>query len=434
MIDRYSKDSKIAKIFTDKSKYEYWFKVEEALMVPLLNAKYLSVCDWHDFNDITAPLPCEMKEKEDLLKHDVAAFVECLSDKVKNENTSNFIHYGVTSSDVVDTAMSLQIIDSCHIIKSNLLCLSELLYREALRYKDSLMVGRTHGMHASVITFGLKLAKWCSEIREISADFGRSVESLSGTCNMSGPVGNFSILTPDQVLPACKGLDLRLDLSATQIVNRSKYASVFSNLTILITVIEKIAVNLRNMSRTEIAEVSESFGSNQKGSSAMPHKKNPIGLENISGLSRLVRSNFRSILDNIVVWDERDISHSSVERVVIPDTLILSDYIVRRFISILDSLYVDTDKMSRNIELTGGRVYSHLILSEAIKIGLDRKKSYRNLQKCAFEEGDFLDNVCNNEYFETAFSRELLDFIIKNNDIKFFETNNYLISKLLDIK
>jgi len=427
MIDRYSKDSKIKEIFSDESKYKYWLKIEKSLFKVLRNNGVITNDCYKALNEIDDLSLDKIIEKEKLVKHDVIAFIEYISEISNNECVSRFIHYGLTSSDVVDTALSLQIIDSSKILIDEFDKLRVSLMNFIYNTYDIKTVGRTHGQHASITSFGLKFSKMLKVLEVNFGNFINSVSSLKNCCNMSGPVGDFSSLHKSMSCEICDELSLKVDLSSTQIIDRSFYANVFTSLAIFISTIERISVNLRNLSRTEIGEVYEGFSHGQKGSSSMPHKKNPIGLENISGLSRIVRSNMMAFMENIILWDERDISHSSVERILVPDTFILSEYIIKRFSSIINSLVVNLDRISDNYKISRNSNFSDLILSSLVLAGMNRKQAYEEIQKCAFSSGDFINNVLSSSVFSEYITNDDVKRILDFNPNKYLKLINEIL-------
>ncbi|OGW72986.1 MAG: adenylosuccinate lyase, partial [Nitrospirae bacterium RIFCSPHIGHO2_02_FULL_40_19] len=287
-------------------------------------------------------------------------------------------------SDILDTGLALQLIDAANIILDDLKRLKDVLKDKAYQYKDTVMIGRSHGIHAEPITFGLKLALWYEDIKRNITRMERATDTIS--CGkLSGAVGTFANIDPFVEEYVCNKLGIRPDPVSTQIIQRDRHAEFMSALALIASTVEKHAVEIRHLQRTEVLEAEEPFTSSQKGSSAMPHKRNPVGCENITGLSRLIRSNCVAAMENIALWHERDISHSSVERVIMPDSTILADYILNRFINIMENLVVYPDNMIKNLNLTGGLIYSQRVLLELVNKGLDRDRAYRLVQRNAME-------------------------------------------------
>ncbi len=322
-----------------------------------------------------------VKEIEKVTHHETIALVEALSEKIGKE--ARYLHLGLTSSDILDTALALQLKESASLIIKDLEDLIKSLFKKARKYKDTVMVGRTHGIHAEPTTFGLKLLLWREECR-------RNLERMRGTKEMvsygkiSGPVGTYSNIDPRVEKIVLKRLGLKPAPISTQIIQRDRPAQYLSTLALIATSLEKFALVLRNLQRTEIGEVEEPFAPGQKGSSAMPHKRNPIICERICGLARVVRGNLLAGLENIPLWEERDISHSSAERIIIPDSSILVDYLLHKFREVVEGLKVYPEKMQENLEKTKGLIFSERILLELIRKGLSRKKAYSLVQRNAF--------------------------------------------------
>ncbi|MBU4128687.1 adenylosuccinate lyase [bacterium] len=322
-----------------------------------------------------------IKEIEKATRHETIALIEAISEKVGKE--ARFLHLGLTSSDILDTALALQLKESSCLIIKDLENLIKRLLKKASKYKDTIMVGRTHGIHAEPTTFGLKLLLWTEECR-------RNLERMKETKEMvsygkiSGPVGTYSNIDPRVEKIVLKRLNLKPAPISTQIIQRDRQAQYLATLALIATSLEKFALLLRNLQRTEIGEVEEPFAPRQKGSSAMPHKRNPIICERICGLARVVRGNLLAGLENIPLWEERDISHSSVERIIIPDSSILVDYMLHKFREIIEGLKVYSEKMRENLEKTKGLIFSEKVLLELMKKGLSRKKAYSLVQRNAF--------------------------------------------------
>ncbi len=322
-----------------------------------------------------------VKKIEKVTRHETMALIEAISEKVGKE--ARYLHLGLTSSDILDTALALQLKESSRLIIKDLEDLIKSLLKKARKYKDTVMVGRTHGIHAEPTTFGLKLLLWREECR-------RNLERMKETKEMvsygkiSGPVGTYSNIDPKVEKIVLKRVGLEPAPISTQIIQRDRQARYLATLALIATSLEKFALVLRNLQRTEIGEVEEPFAKRQKGSSAMPHKRNPVICERLCGLARVVRSNLLAGLENIPLWEERDISHSSVERIIIPDSSILVDYMLHMFREIIEGLRVYPEKMQENLEKTKGLIFSEKVLLELMKKGLSRKEAYSLVQRNAF--------------------------------------------------
>jgi adenylosuccinate lyase len=322
-----------------------------------------------------------VKEIEKITRHETIALIEAISEKVGKE--ARFLHLGLTSSDILDTALALQLNESSYLVIKDLEDLIKTLFKKARKYKDAVMVGRTHGIHAEPTTFGLKLLLWREECQR-HLERMKEAKDMASYGKISGAVGTYSNIDPRVEKIVLKRLDLKSAPITTQIIQRDRQAQYLSTLALIATSLEKFALVLRNLQRTEIGEVEEPFAKRQKGSSAMPHKRNPIIGERICGLARVVRGNLLAGLENIPLWEERDISHSSVERIIIPDSSILVDYMLHKFREIIEDLKVYPEKMRENLKKTKGLIFSERVLLELMKKGLSRKKAYSLVQRNAF--------------------------------------------------
>ena len=389
MISRYTRPE-MAKIWTDQRKFETWLQIE------LLVCEALSVS-----GEIPAEAVREIKEKasfdihrideiEKVTKHDVLAFLTNVGEFIGP--FSRYLHYGLTSSDILDTSLALLLKEASELILQDIRRLLEVLKKKAFQYKETLMIGRSHGIHAEPITFGLKMALWYDEMKRNLTRMERAKEAVS-VGKISGAVGTFAHIPPFIEEFVCGRLGLKPAPISTQIVQRDHHAEFFTTLAILASSIEKFSVELRHLQRTEVLEAEEFFSKAQKGSSAMPHKRNPVSSENLSGLARLVRSYGLASLENIPLWHERDISHSSVERVIAPDATILIDYMLNRLTSLVENLIVYPENMKANLEKMGGLIYSEAVLLLLTRKGLSREEAYavvqRNAMKVWEEGGDF---------------------------------------------
>jgi adenylosuccinate lyase len=314
------------------------------------------------------------------VKHDVIAFTTEVASRIGP--ASRWLHYGLTSNDVVDTAQALQIRAASGLIQQGLERLQEVLRRRALAFKDTAMIGRTHGVHAEPITFGLKLANWYSEIGRNIVRFQNAAEDLR-VGKLSGAVGTFAHLEPEMEERICARLGLQAALISSQVIQRDRHAAYLCTLAVIASTLDKIATEIRHLQRTEVREAEEFFSEGQKGSSAMPHKRNPVTCEQISGLARVVRANAQAALENVALWHERDISHSSVERVILPDSTILADYLLNKTTNLLEKLLVYPERMVANLESTGGLVFSGQLLLDLVEEGVLREDAYRWVQRNA---------------------------------------------------
>ena len=379
MISRYTRPE-MAKLWSLKNKYQKWLEIE------------ILVCEaWAEKGVIPKEALAKIKEKasfsveriaeiETQVKHDVIAFISNVEENIGPEG--RYLHLGLTSSDILDTANAVLLKEAMEIILEDVEEVMSILREQAFAYKDTPMIGRSHGVHAEPITFGLKLALWYEEMRRNKKRLQQAKEDISYG-KISGAVGTFAHLEPEIEEYVCPKLGLKPAPITNQIIQRDRYAHYFTALAILGGTIEKIALEIRHLQRTEVLEVEEPFTKGQKGSSAMPHKRNPIQCENLCGLARLVRTNAIAALENIALWHERDISHSSVERVIMPDSTILSDFMLHRLKKILANMEVYPERMLKNIYLTKGLIFSQALLLALVKKGLPRQKAYEMIQDCA---------------------------------------------------
>jgi adenylosuccinate lyase len=409
MIPRYTRPE-MGKIWTDQRKFETWLEIE------LLVCEALS-----ELGEIPKEAVREIREKacfdvqrvneiEKVTKHDVIAFLTNVGESIGP--LSKYLHYGLTSSDILDTSLALLLKEASELILQDLHRLLGVLKEKALQYRETLMIGRSHGVHAEPITFGLKMALWYDEMNRNLTRMERAKEAVS-VGKISGAVGTFAHIPPFIEEFVCGRLGLRPAPISTQIVQRDHHAEFFTTLAIIASSIEKFSVELRHLQRTEVLEAEEFFSKGQKGSSAMPHKRNPISAENLSGLARLVRSYSIASLENIPLWHERDISHSSVERVIAPDATILIDYMLHRVTSIIEHLIVYPENMKANLEKMGGLIYSEAILLLLTRKGLSREEAYAVVQRNAMrvweKGGDFKTLLSEDETIKHLLTREELE-------------------------
>jgi len=392
MIPRYSREE-MASIWTDQARFNRWLDVE------------LAVCEaWGKVGEIPKEDLATIQKKasfdlerigeiEKETKHDVIAFLTAVAEKVGP--SSRYIHMGMTSSDMLDTAFALQLRDASDIIIDDLKNLLKVLKKRAEQDKMTPMMGRSHGIHAEPVTFGLKMALFYDEFRRNLERMERAKEAIA-VGNISGAVGTFANISPDIEETACKKLGLKPAPISTQVVQRDLHAEFFTTLALIASSIEKLAVEVRHLQRTEVLEAEEPFTKGQKGSSAMPHKRNPILSENLTGLARLVRANSVAAMENVALWHERDISHSSVERVIGPDSTILVDFMLFRLTKMIDGLVIYPENMMTNLEKMGGLIFSQQILLALIDKGMTREEGYKVVQRNAmkgWEEGEPFKSV-----------------------------------------
>ncbi len=367
-------------IWEQENRFRQWLKVELAVVEAMAQLGQIparaaqEILDKADFdvNRINAI------ERE--THHDVIAFLTCVAEYVGD--SARYIHLGLTSSDILDTSLALLLKQAANILLDDLQALLQVLRRRAHEHRGTVMMGRSHGVHAEPVTFGLKLALWYAEMARNQQRLRRAQESIS-VGKISGSVGTYANVDPVVEQLACAKLGLKPAPISTQIVQRDRHAEYFSTLAVIASSIEKIATEIRHLQRTEVLEVEEYFAEGQKGSSSMPHKRNPIGSENLSGLARLVRANSVAAMENVALWHERDISHSSVERVIAPDSNILLDFMLHRLTLLLDRLVVYQDRMKDNLDRTGGLFFSQRVLLALTESGLDRDQAYRLTQRNA---------------------------------------------------
>lgn len=417
MIDRYSL-KEIRNIWTLESKFAYYLKVE------------LAVCEaYAQIGEIPQNKLEEIKEKasfnidriseiEQEVKHDVIAFLTNVNESV-GEDLAQYIHVGLTSSDVIDTAFALQIKDSSNIINEKFNNLISTLKKLAKQHKETVCIGRSHGIHAEVMTFGVKVLNWLDIIERGHKKFLYSVANIN-IGQISGPIGTYSNVPPEIEKRTCQILGLEPARISTQIIARDIHADYIQSLALIATTIEQIATEIRHLQRTEVNEVQEGFSKGQKGSSAMPHKKNPILCENLCGLARVVKSNSIAALENIVLWHERDISHSSTERIIFPDSIELTGFMLTRLNNVLENLVIKKENMQDNTKLFGGIIYSQKVLLNLVKKGLTREDAYKIVQKHAinaFEtNGSFKDNLLSDKLIQEHFSLEDIEELFNEKD------------------
>ncbi|MDO8478000.1 MAG: adenylosuccinate lyase [Candidatus Rokubacteria bacterium] len=379
MIPRYSRPE-MARLWSQDAKYEAWLKVELAVCEVYAKRGVVPADALGRIKAKARVDAARIDEIEAKTRHDVIAFLTNLEESIGAD--SRYVHIGMTSSDVLDTALALQLQQACEVLLGDLERFRAALRTLALRHKGTLCVGRSHGVHAEPMVFGLKPALWYAEAGRNIERLRRAKEAVR-VGKISGAIGTFAHVDPDVEEEVCRLLGLEPDPISTQVVQRDRHAELCAVLAIVAASLEKVAVEIRSLQRTEILEAEEPFAEGQKGSSAMPHKRNPVGSENVSGLARLVRTNALAALENIALWHERDISHSSVERVILPDSTILVDYMLHRMTGIIDGLQVYPERMKENMERSYGLMFSQRVLLKLADKGLPRQQAYEIVQKNA---------------------------------------------------
>src|SRR5207302_10346990 len=370
----------MGRIWSDDNKCRMWLKVEVAASLTLAGAGLVpreaaaAIRDKGNFE------VGRIHAIEAEVKHDVIAFTTAVAEKVGPQ--ARWLHFGLTSNDVVDTAQALQIKAASDIIARDLEQLAEVLKRRGHEFRHTPMIGRTHGIHAEPITFGLKLANWYSETERNMVRFERAAEEMR-VGKLSGAVGTFAHLEPEYEVQICERLGLKAAEISSQVIQRDRHASYISTLAVIAATLDMIATEIRHLQRTEVREAEEFFSEKQKGSSAMPHKRNPVTCEQIGGLARVVRANAQAAFENIALWHERDISHSSVERIILPDSTILVDYMLAKTDWLISGLRVHPDRMKKNLDLTKGLVFSGQLLLDLAAAGMLREQAYRIVQNKA---------------------------------------------------
>ena len=377
MIARYTLPE-MARVWSDENRFRKWLDVEIAACEVLAELGWIPAAAVEKIKAKADFSVERIDEIEKVTRHDVIAFTTAVAEKVGPE--SRFVHFGLTSTDVVDTAQALQIKDASNLIEAQLVEFIETLKSQALRYRKTAMIGRTHGIHAEPITLGFKLAVWYSEMGR-NLDRFRQARKRMEVGKLSGPVGVFSHLPPEVEEKVCRRLGIDFAAVSTQTLQRDRHAEYLCVVAILGSTYDKIATEIRHLQRTEVREAAEPFGRGQKGSSSMPHKRNPVTCEQISGLARLLRSNSIAGLENVSLWHERDISHSSVERIILPDSTTLVHYLTTKLNRIIHDLVVDEAQMKANLEMMGGLIYSGTLLLELTKKGVLREEAYQWVQR-----------------------------------------------------
>ena len=379
MIKRYSTEE-MSRIWSDENKFDTWKKVELAVVqimadkgiVPEKSCKVI-----HEKADFNVE---RILEIEKVTRHDVIAFLTNMAEYIGPD--SRFVHMGMTSSDLLDTSLALQCKEAGEVILKKLKKFNKVLENNAVKYKDTFQIGRSHGIHAEPITFGLKNALWSEEIKRGINRWEQSLANIS-VGQISGAVGTYQHIDPEIEILVCSKLNLEAETVSNQVIQRDRHADYLVNLALIAASIEKIAIEIRHLQRTEVLEAEEYFLKGQKGSSAMPHKRNPIVTERMTGFARILRANSIAAIENVALWHERDISHSSVERIILPDSTSLMDYMLNKMIFLMENLYVYPENMMKNINLTKGLIFSQEVLLALVKAGITRENAYEIVQKNA---------------------------------------------------
>lgn len=430
MIGRYSREE-ISKIWDINTKFDYYLQVE------------LAVCDaYAELGKISKDIASEIRQKakfnverideiEREVRHDVIAFLTCVNESLGD--LGRYVHVGLTSSDVIDTAFALQIQDSGKIIEKDLDDVIKTLKILANKHRNTICIGRSHGIHAEIMTFGVKLCSWIDILERQRDNFLHALEQIR-VGQISGPVGTYSNISTDVEKITCKHLNLKPARISTQIIARDYHAYFMQSLALIASVLEQFATEIRHLQRTEVLELEEGFGKGQKGSSAMPHKKNPVLSENLCGLARVVRANSIVALENIPLWHERDISHSSAERIIFPDSLILVDFMLSRFNSIMENIVVHEKNMLKNTDKFGGIVFSQKVLLTLVAKGLTREDAYIIVQRNALDafqnDGDFKANLLKDSEVTKYLSADEIEQIFDKNS--FLQNIDKIYDRILD--
>ena len=421
MIERYTR-KEIKKIWEENNKYQIWLSIELAVAQAM-----------EKFKIIPRGLSSKIKKKgkiniarihkiESKVHHDVIAFLTSITEKIGPHG--KFLHLGLTSSDIIDTSFNLQLVQAGKILLKDIDSILQVLKKKSLKYKKTICIGRSHGIHAEPTTFGLKLASFYEEFKRNKKRLEISIKEIS-TCAISGPVGTYASIDPRIEAYVAKKLNLKVEPISTQVIPRDRHAAYFTTLAIIASSIERVATEIRNLQKTEIQEIEEYFQKKQKGSSSMPHKKNPILSENLTGLARMVRSCVIPALENISLWHERDISHSSVERNIGPDSTVTLDFALGRLQNILQNMNVYPKKMIKNLEITNGLIFSQRIMLELTKFGFSREKAYSIVQKNA--QKSWKKNM---NFYDCLINDKLVNEKISAKDLKKMFDLNYYIKRI----
>ncbi len=416
MIDRYSREE-MKRIWELDSKFDYYLRVELAVCDAYAQNGDFAITDIEELKKRATFSVERIDEIEREVRHDVIAFLTCVNESLGDY--AKYMHVGMTSSDVIDTAFALQIADSAEIILKDFESLLDALYKLKDAHKNTICIGRSHGIHAEIMTFGLKVCSWIDILERQRDNFINALEGVK-VGQISGPVGTYSNIDPVIETITCERLGLKPARISTQIIARDRHAYFMQSLALIASVIEQFATEIRHLQRTEVLEVEEGFAKGQKGSSAMPHKKNPVLSENLCGLARVVRSNSLAAMENVNLWHERDISHSSAERIIFPDSLILVDFMLNRFENVVRNLVVHEKNMIKNTEKFGGIIFSQKVLLSLIEKGLTREESYKIVQRNALDafenDGDFKKNLLSDSDVTSRLSAEEIEKLFSKED------------------
>ena len=417
MIDRYfTKDMK--RIWSDENRFKTWEKVEITVAEVMCDRGIVPQSSLDIIKKKSKFSVDRVLEIEKETRHDVIAFLTNLAENIGPD--SRFLHMGMTSSDLLDTSLALQCKEAGQIILDKLIIFKDVLRKNAIKYKDTFQIGRSHGVHAEPITFGLKNALWSEDINRCIVRWKNALKNIS-VGQISGAVGTYQHIDPSIEKDVCEKLGLDVEAVSNQVIQRDHHAEYLTALALIGSSIEKIAIEIRHLQRTEVLEAEEYFLKGQKGSSAMPHKRNPIVTERMTGFSRLLRTNAMAGLENIALWHERDISHSSVERIILPDSTSMADYMLERMTLLMQKLNVYPDNMMKNINLTNGLIFSQEVLLALIKKGLKREDAYKVVQKNAMkvweENCDFKNELYNDDEVTKHLSKKEIDELFDLNKI-----------------
>ena len=420
MIERYT-TKEMGRIWSDENKYSTWLKVEIAVTEVLCEDKIVPSDDLKTIKEKAKFSVDRVNEIEEETHHDVIAFLTNLSENIGP--SARFIHLGMTSSDLLDTSLALLCKESGEIILEKLKTFHQTLRNLAVQHKDTFQIGRSHGVHAEPITFGLKLALWSEEVKRHIDRFSHALEDIQYG-KISGAVGTYQHLDPTVEERACERLGLKAASVSNQVVQRDHHANFLSSIALIGCTIEKISVEIRHLQRTEVLEAEEFFAKGQKGSSAMPHKRNPIITERLTGFARLLRSNAMAAMENVALWHERDISHSSVERIIIPDSTNLMDYMLIKVNKLFENLIVYPENMLKNLNLTNGLIFSQEVLLSLVQKGISREDAYKLVQKNAMQVWE------QNKDFKTLLKsdKDILNLLTENEIDSLFDLNKVLIN------
>ncbi|MGF1542079.1 MAG: adenylosuccinate lyase [Pleurocapsa sp.] len=410
MIERYTLPE-MGKIWTDNYKFKTWLQVEIAVCEAQAELGYIPQAAVDEIKAKADFDPARVLEIEAEVRHDVIAFLTNVNEYVGD--AGRYIHLGLTSSDVLDTGIALQLVASLNLILEKLEELVQAIRYQAQQHRYTFMVGRSHGIHAEPITFGFKLAGWLAEVLRNRDRLVRLRQDIA-VGKISGAVGTYANVDPQVEAIACQKLGLEPDCASTQVISRDRHAEYVQQLALLAASVERFAVEIRNLQRTDVLEVEEFFSKKQKGSSAMPHKRNPIRSERLTGMARIIRGNAVAALENVALWHERDISHSSVERVILPDSCILTHFMLKEITSLVKNLLVYPENMKRNMNVYGGVIFSQKVLLALVEKGMNREDAYRVVQGCAHTawnkpDGDFRALISQDETVTNILSPEEID-------------------------